>query len=143
LQKNIEGLEQPVSFFSRVLRDAKLKYDIMDKKSYALVKSIKSFRFYVLHSRVNDYVPSVDVKEILIDHDIEGKRSKWIAKILEFDLEINPTKFVKGWGLAKMLTESNCSALGVNFIHSCLENQQDELTNKYSQDTPGLADCSW
>ena len=31
LQKNVEGLEQPISFFSRALRDAEKKYDIMEK----------------------------------------------------------------------------------------------------------------
>jgi hypothetical protein len=38
LQKNVVGLEQPISFFSRVLRDAEVKYDIMEKHAYALVK---------------------------------------------------------------------------------------------------------
>jgi hypothetical protein len=109
-------------FSSRALRDAELKYDIMDKKAYALVKDLKSFRVYVLHSRVIAYVPLAVVKEILIQPDIDGKRSKWIAKLLEFDLDIKPTKLVKGQGLAKILDESNFLALGVNFIHSCLEN---------------------
>jgi hypothetical protein len=31
LQKNVEGLEKPISFFSRALRDAEIKYDIMEK----------------------------------------------------------------------------------------------------------------
>jgi hypothetical protein len=31
LQKNVEGLEQPISFFSRALRDVEIKYDIMEK----------------------------------------------------------------------------------------------------------------
>jgi hypothetical protein len=115
----------------------------MDKQAYALFKSLKSFRFYALHSRVIAYVPSTSVKETLIQPDIDGKRSKWIAKILEFDLEIKPTKLVKGQGLAKLLVESNCSSLGVNFINSCSENQQAELTDKGSQVTPTLADCSW
>jgi hypothetical protein len=143
LQKNVEGLEQPIAFFSRALRDVELKYDIMDKKAYALVKSLKSFRVYVLHSRVIAYVPSAVVKEILIQPDIDGKRSKWIAKLLEFDLEIKPTKLVKGQGLAKLLAESNCSALGVNFIHSCSENQQAEITDRSSQIISALANCSW
>jgi hypothetical protein len=47
LQKNVEGLEKPIAFFSRALRDDELKYDIMDKQSYALVKDLKSFRVYV------------------------------------------------------------------------------------------------
>jgi hypothetical protein len=104
----------------------------MDKKAYAMVKDLNSFRVYVLHSRVIAYVPSTVVKEIHIHTDIDGKMSKWIAKILEFDLEIKPTKLVKGQGLSKMLVGSNCSALGVNFIHSCSENQQVELTDKGS-----------
>jgi hypothetical protein len=31
LQKSDEGFEQPIAFFSRALRDAELKYDIMEK----------------------------------------------------------------------------------------------------------------
>jgi hypothetical protein len=90
----------------------------MEKQAYALVKALKPFRVYVLHSRVNAYDPSASVKDILIQPDIDGRRGKWIAKILEFDLEINPTKLVKGQGLAKMLAESNCKALGVSFINA-------------------------
>jgi hypothetical protein len=92
LQKNVEGLEQPIDFFSRALRDVELKYEIMDKHAYALIKYLKDFKFYVLHSRVITYVPSASVKEIVIQPDIDGNRRKWIAKILEFDLEIKPTK---------------------------------------------------
>jgi hypothetical protein len=66
LQKNAKGLEQPISFFSRALMDAKIKYDIMENPSYYLVKSLKYFRVYVFHSKVVSYVPSASVKEILI-----------------------------------------------------------------------------
>lgn len=31
LQKNPEGMEQPISFFIKALRDAPLKYKIMEK----------------------------------------------------------------------------------------------------------------
>jgi hypothetical protein len=48
LQKNTEGLEQPISFFSRALRDVEVRYDLMEKKAYALFKSLKAFRIYVL-----------------------------------------------------------------------------------------------
>jgi hypothetical protein len=80
LQKDVEGLEQPISFFSRAPRDAEVKYDIMEKQAYALVKSLKSFRVYVLHSKIIAYVPLAYVKDILIQSDIDGRRSKWIAK---------------------------------------------------------------
>ena len=48
--------------------------------------------------------------------DSEGKRGKWIAKIMEYDVEIKPTKLVKGQGLAKLLADSNCEAIGLHLM---------------------------
>jgi hypothetical protein len=49
LQKITEGLEQPISFFCRALRDVEIKYDIMEKKAYALVKALKAFKIYIMY----------------------------------------------------------------------------------------------
>ena len=49
LQKDDEGFERPIVFFIKSLRDAELKYDIIEKKAYAMVKALKAFRTYVLH----------------------------------------------------------------------------------------------
>ena len=46
----------------------------------------------------------------------DGKRSRWIAKILEYDLEVIATKLVKGQGLMKLLDEANCKALGLSYV---------------------------
>ena len=42
------------------------------------------------------YVPLALVKDVLNQPDIDGKRAKWIAKFIEFNIEVNPTKLVKG-----------------------------------------------
>ena len=47
LQKNDDGFEKPISFCNKYLRDCELKYNIMEKKSYALIKSLKYFREYL------------------------------------------------------------------------------------------------
>jgi ribonuclease HI len=138
LQKNDHGQEQPIAFFSKALRDAELRYEIMEKQAYALVKALKAFRVYVLHSKIIAYVPSTSVKDILIQPDIDGRRGKWIAKILEFDLEIKPTKLIKGQGLAKLLAESNYKALEINLI-----NEQTESSNRGSQGNVPLSACPW
>jgi hypothetical protein len=83
------------------------------------------------------------MKDILIQPDLDRRRRWWIAKILEFNLEINPTKLVKGQGLAKLLVESNCKYLGVNFINTCSKNQQAKLFDKISQDNPPLTEYPW
>ena len=41
LQKNQEGNEQPIAFYNKTLRDAPLKYNIMEKQAYALVQALK------------------------------------------------------------------------------------------------------
>jgi hypothetical protein len=138
LQRNDQGREQPIAFFSKALRDAELRYEIMEKQAYALVKALKAFRIYVLYSKITAYVPSASVKDILIQPDIDGRRGKWIAKILEFDLEIKPTKLIKGQGLAKLLAESNYKTLEINCI-----NEQAESSSSNSQITIPLAACPW
>jgi hypothetical protein len=111
----------------------------MEKQAYALVKALKAFRVYVLHSKVTAYVPLASVKDILVQPDIDGRRGKWIAKILEFDQEIKPTKLVKGQGLAKLLAKSNYEALGVSFINTCSGTRQAEFPSQSSQDGLSLA----
>jgi hypothetical protein len=86
----------------------------MENQAYAMVKALKAFRNYVLHSKVIAYVPTSVVKDILVQVDSNGKRGRWLAKIQEFDLEVKPTKLVKGQGLAKLLAKSNFRDLGIN-----------------------------
>jgi hypothetical protein len=37
-QKDDESLDHPVAFFRKTLRDAKLRYDPIEKQAYALIK---------------------------------------------------------------------------------------------------------
>ena len=78
------------------MRETQLKYDIIEKQAYALVQALKYFRTYVLRSSITAYVPNNVVKTVLTQPDIGGRRGRWIAKILEFDLEIKTTNLVKG-----------------------------------------------
>ena len=51
-----------------------------------------------------------------MSQELDGKRGKWITVILEYDLEIKPTKLIKGQFLAKLMAESNLQALDINMI---------------------------
>jgi hypothetical protein len=131
LQKNKEGFEQPIAFFSKILRDAELKYGKMENQAYAMVKALKSFRTYVLHFKIISYVPTSSIKDILVQPDSDEKRGRWLAKIQEFDLEVKPTKLIKGQGLAKLLAESNYRALRINNLQEyegCMD--MDELDDQ-------------
>ena len=122
LQKNEQNLEQPISFYSKALRDSPIKYSIMEKKAYASVKALKEFKVYILHSHSIVFVPSATIKDILTQAEPDGRRAKWIATLLEYDIEIKPTKLVKGQGLVKLMAQSNSEVLGVSFSESSAEN---------------------
>ena len=79
LQRNAQNMEQTIVFFSGFVRDSELKYNAIEKQAYALVKTVKDFKVYVLHSHVMAYVPNVVVKDILTQHDPNGRRGKWIV----------------------------------------------------------------
>ena len=98
----------------------------MEKQAFAFVKTLTDFRVYILHSHIIASVPHSIVKDILTQ-DHNGKRGKWIVVILEYDLEIRPTKLVKGQGLAKLMAESNLKALDMNMIDA-LEEQEECTT---------------
>jgi ribonuclease HI len=145
LQKNIDDQEQPVAFFSKVLRDAETKYELLEKRAYALVKSLKAFRVYILQAKVIAFVPSSSVKDVLVQPDIDGKRSKWIARLIEFDVEIKPAKLVRGQGLAKLLAEENCRLLDINLMNIDAENVPSVEGNEGEkmQVSAHIVDCEW
>ena len=140
LQKNQQNEEQPIAFYSKALRDSTLKYNIMEKQAYACVKALKEFKVYILHSQSIVFVPSTTIKNILTQAKPDGRRDKWIATLLEYDIEIRPNKLVKGQGLAKLMTQSNHEALGINFLKPCtyIIAQQEE-----GQVHPDFLASSW
>jgi hypothetical protein len=131
LQRNDQGQEKPMDFFRNTLRDVEVKYNPIEKQAYALVKSLKDFR----------------IKDVLIQPDLDGKRAKWIAKLIEFDIDIKPTKLIKGQGLENLLVQENCEVLGINFININVEDAQSEIyIERYSHDQPvstNLSSCEW
>ena len=100
LQNNDKNEEQPIAFMSKALSYTEMKYQSMKKRAYALVMSLKHFKVFIGYSKIMAYVSHPTFKEILKQQDGLDARAKWIMKIQEYDLEIQPTKLVKGRGLA-------------------------------------------
>jgi len=108
----------------------------VEKQAYALVQALKEFRVYILHSHTITHVPTNAVKDILTQPDPEGKRGKWIAVLLEYDLEIKSTKLIKGQGLAKLMAQSNSDALNFDMIAQLTVEEQsaeEQLTPQVAE----------
>ena len=61
---------------------------------------------------------------------------------MEYDVQIKPTKLVKGQGLANLLVDSNCEALGLHLMAEQpiqkelqAEQEKEKIMEQYAQST--------
>eukprot|EP00253_Pinus_taeda_P004846 PITA_04846 len=71
-------------------------------------------------------------KEIQSFNDPEGRRGKWIAALLEYDVEIKPRKLIKGQGLPKLMVESNLYVLDFNLIAAMSKEDEENQSAQVS-----------
>jgi len=73
LMQKKDHLEKPIAFFSKTIKDAALEYNIIEKQALALVKALKYFQVYILHSHILAYVPNAAVKDVLVQTNLKGR----------------------------------------------------------------------
>eukprot|EP00253_Pinus_taeda_P027863 PITA_27863 len=127
------------------LEEGKLLGHIISKDGIRIDPTRIEAILTISHPQNIKVLQSFIVKDILTQNGSEGKRGKWIATILEYDIEIKPTKLIKGQGLAKLMAKSNCQALDINFI-SVFDDQEEMVTPQISEpftDSPWYADITF
>ena len=67
---------------------------------------MKHFQPYLLRSHTKIIVPHSLVGYLLIQKELRDRRGNWLAYLQEYDLEIKPTKLVKGQGLCNLAAEA-------------------------------------
>eukprot|EP00253_Pinus_taeda_P027990 PITA_27990 len=102
-QANQDKEEAPIAFFSSNLQGAELNYSDVEKQAYAIFKSIKHFRPFLLKTHTKIIVLFPVVRNLLVQKDVGEKRAIWVTALQEYDAKIKPTNIVKGQGFCKML----------------------------------------
>jgi hypothetical protein len=88
LQKDDQNNEQPIAYMSQSLSDDEIKYSLIEKHTFSLVKAIEKFRHFILGKHTQVKVPLPAVKFLLSQTHLSGKLAHWLAKIQEHDLMI-------------------------------------------------------
>ena len=104
--KDEVGDDFPISFMSMVLKGVELNYPAIDKEAFAVFKSVKHFKPYLLRSHTKVIIPHLIVQFFLIKKELRDKRGNWLTALQEYDLEINLAKLVKGQALCKFVDEA-------------------------------------
>eukprot|EP00253_Pinus_taeda_P027681 PITA_27681 len=102
-QLNDHNLEAPISFFSSNLQGAELNYFDVEKQAFAVFKAVKHYRPFLLKTHTKVIVPFPAVRQLLIQKELGEKRANWATVLQEYDLEIRPTKIVRGQGFCRIL----------------------------------------
>ena len=71
-----------------------------------MFKVVKHFQLYIVRSHTKIIVPHLAVRSLLIQEELGDRRGNWLTCLQEYDLEIKPTKLVKGQGLCKLMAEA-------------------------------------
>jgi hypothetical protein len=95
-QKDDENNEALISFMSTNLQGTKLNYHAIDKHAYTIYKAVKHFRSYIPKNHTKVIVPHPTVRYLFTQQEMGERRGNWMAFVQEFDIDIKPSKIVKG-----------------------------------------------
>ncbi|XP_026396386.1 uncharacterized protein LOC113291021 [Papaver somniferum] len=95
-QEDDEGIEHPIYYFSRTLRNAKLRHPKAEKSCLTLVHAVQKFRHYLLSNKVVLISRADPIKFLLSKPALIGKTDKCLIQTSEFDITCAPPKAIKG-----------------------------------------------
>lgn len=70
-----------------------------------MFRAAKYFRPYLLKSHTKIIVPHPAIHNFLVQKDLGEKRSSWMTTLQEYDIDIKPTKLVKGQYVCQLVAE--------------------------------------
>lgn len=71
------------------------------------MKGLKKFRHFITYNKTVVYVAHSVVCEYIMEGEIIEKRANWITKILEYDIDVKPTKVIYGKGLCEYMAQDD------------------------------------
>ncbi|XP_026398788.1 uncharacterized protein LOC113294618 [Papaver somniferum] len=125
-QEDDEGIEHPIYYFRRTLRDAELRYPKAEKACLALVHAVKKFRHYLLSNKVV-LISRVDpIKFLLSKPALIGRPTKWPLLTLEFDITCTLPRDIKGQAVTDLL--ASFPAKRTTTLHEDLPGEFPEIS---------------
>ena len=64
-----------------MFKGAKLNYSQVEKQAYAVYKSMKYYRPYLLKSRTKVIVPYATIQNVLVQKELGEKRAHWMMAL--------------------------------------------------------------
>lgn len=102
-QHNEEGNDHALYYLSRTMVGVKLNYSPIEKIYLALIFALQKLRHYLLTTMVHLISRADPLKYIMSGPSVQGRISKWIVLLSEFDIHYVLQRVVKGQAFADFL----------------------------------------
>jgi hypothetical protein len=91
----MEGKERIITYLSRCLIDAEIRYSFIEKLCLYLFYACSKLRHYLLSSTCVVACQADVIKRMLQQLILSGRIGKWAYALIEYDLAYEPLKSVK------------------------------------------------
>jgi hypothetical protein len=103
LTQVMEGKEHIITYLSRCLIDAKMRYSFIEKLCLSLFYACSKLWHYLLASTYVVACQADVIKHMLQQSILSGKIRKWAYPLIEYDLAYEPLKSMKGQVVADFI----------------------------------------
>lgn len=98
------GVQRPVYYVSKVLHEAEVNYEDVEKMIFAIVVSARRLRPY-FSSHTIEVMTSSPLKQIMLKPGMSGRIVKWAIKLGKYDIQYSPRTAIKEQALSDFLVE--------------------------------------
>ncbi|KAJ3687989.1 hypothetical protein LUZ61_017153 [Rhynchospora tenuis] len=104
LVREEEGVQKPLYFVSRILRDAETRYPMIEKSAFAIVTAARKLRPYFQAHSIS-VVTNLPLRKALGQFNVAGRLLKWAIELSEFDISYLSRTAYKSQALADFIVQ--------------------------------------
>ncbi|GMP59684.1 hypothetical protein CsSME_00022869 [Camellia sinensis var. sinensis] len=95
LAQEIDGLERPVYYMSKVIQGAEIRYFPIERHCLALVFATKKLYHYLLSYPIHLMTKSDPIRFLLTRPALSGRLARWLLSLAEYEITCKAPKAIK------------------------------------------------
>ena len=108
LIKEVDRVQRPIYYVSKVLQGAETRYLQIEKLAYALVIAARKLcPYFQAHTVI--VLNDKPLRQVLLKPEVSGWLTKWAIELSEYDLQYKPRTAIKAQALADFIAECTFS----------------------------------
>uniref|UniRef100_A0A2N9GY06 Uncharacterized protein n=1 Tax=Fagus sylvatica TaxID=28930 RepID=A0A2N9GY06_FAGSY len=104
-QENDNGVEQPIYYVSRTLKDAESRYSGAERSCLALIYASQRLRHYFLAHKVQLMTKSHPIRSLLQRPVLSGKLAQWLLQLSQYEIIAETPTAIKSQAIADLLAQ--------------------------------------